>query len=182
MQVVIESFDNVGSFDQKIIIQQVFDIFIDSSNRKTFEGMDDKRKFFECWVAPYIEKLSKHLWLALDEKQNILGYLTGCPDTIEAMKFLKYPGINLFNDFFKTYPAHLHINCRSDARGLGIGGKLLNTFFNQLITLNIKGGHIVTSSTAPNIYFYQKMGMVITSERELMGERVVLMAKSFNTP
>ena len=174
MEVQVLNFEKLDNAERRKILKGIFNIFIESSNRKNFNCEKEKEDFFDLWVSPYIKNFSNFIWVALSDKGELLGYLTGCMNTLSAMRVLNYPSLNKFKEYYHSYPAHLHINCRSDTRGLGIGTKLVDCFVNQLKSKNSLGVHIITSVDALNISFYKKMGLKIISTKD----ELLLMAQS----
>jgi len=103
------------------------------------------------------------------EEGKVLGYLTGCSDSIRAMNELSVPGFAIFHDLFLAFPAHLHINFHPDARGKGLGSILMNHYMNFLKLNNVMGVHLITSPDAQNVSFYSRLGFEKTETREFNG-------------
>ena len=69
------------------------------------------------------------------------------------------------------YPAHLHIDILPIVQGMGYGRKLIERFFDQLRSLNVKGVHLVVSkSNKKAIGFYKKVDLKILKTH---GESIV---------
>lgn len=141
-------------------IKAVTEIFFASSSRQTFASPAEKDQFFAKWTAYYLESCQKSSFVALDEGGKVLGYLMGCESSEKASGYYREvnPSYALFEDQFKRFPAHLHINCAPDARGLGCGSLLIAHFIKQLRSDGVQGVHIVTSPDADNRHFYGKNG------------------------
>ncbi len=66
----------------------------------------------------------------------------------------------------KIYPAHLHINVVEEARGGGIGRKLLETYHQQLQELNVPGVHLhTTDQNLAACRLYEKVGYQLLDAR-----------------
>lgn len=84
-------------------------------------------------------------------------------------------GWNMIKGYFSSeeppvdlaeYPAHLHINIMKDSRGFGIGGQLLEAYFNQLCDRGIYGVYLhTTSQNEAACRLYEKLGFQILSSR-----------------
>lgn len=159
-----------------IPLRQIKSIFFESSNTKEFETSEEKEMFFIKWCGNYIEHAPEKFFVALNEKSQVLGYLSG-GFTVEKFPI---PGPNIFEHFKKDFPAHLHINCSTEFRGLGIGGKLLNSFEELLKKIGVPGMSIVTSPGSKNIEFYKKYGFGFQSSGNLRDVELLFMGKSFN--
>jgi GNAT superfamily N-acetyltransferase len=78
-----------------------------------------------------------------------------------------------------NYPAHLHMNLLSEARGLGAGRALLNSYFADLRSKSISGVHLFCGEDARK--FYQKMDFADLAQIEFRpGVNVYLMGKTIN--
>ena len=67
----------------------------------------------------------------------------------------------------KAYPAHLHINLLPIIQGMGIGGKLITKFTEQLKSMRVNGLHLeVGKKNEGAVKFYKKVGFHIITEYE----------------
>ncbi len=162
------------------ILPQIKKIFFDTSARKTFKDTEDRERFFKNWTSYYIEKHPLEFLVAFsmkDDKPVVLGYLSGCSDSIAAESELSrgiksYP---IFNDLFSEYPAHFHINFAPEAQGRGIGSELVNRYKTLLKESHIPGVHIITAADARNVSFYFRNNFTDQWERDFMGSRLKFM-------
>ena len=70
-------------------------------------------------------------------------------------------------DFYKLYPAHLHINILPEYQKFGLGTKLLNKFENEMDRRGVKGIHLRTSNKNFKAYpFYLKNNYTVIFEGE----------------
>ena len=99
---------------------------------------DEREAFAEHWIGPYRELRPDWTWVAVAGKK-VVGYLTGCPDTLSFEKerrrvFTPRPDSREFFPLpirlklWTEHPAHAHMNVASDYRGFGTGGALRSAF------------------------------------------------------
>ena len=148
---------------------------------------DAREIFLDAFAAYYTDVAYDYVWVAHD-KNALLGYLMGCPDTynynvwfttnIKRVAWravtLRYRGVFTRNSLgyirryaqlrvpyldLGLYPAHLHINTRAEYRGNGIGTALMQTYLDQLRREHIPGVHLQTSSENKiAVPWYEKLG------------------------
>ncbi|MEN6425395.1 MAG: GNAT family N-acetyltransferase [Phycisphaerales bacterium] len=67
------------------------------------------------------------------------------------------------------YPAHFHINLRPEARGSGLGRRLVERFRDQVDAARVAGMHVVTrGDNAAGRQFFEAMGFRLLHERLLI--------------
>lgn len=137
--------------------EQLTEIFFESSTKKDFKDQKEKDAFFWKYVGFYLSHYSEYAWLAIQDGK-LLGYVLGMPATNNSDLYAIQPHLEAFKEYFKSYPAHLHVNCHINARGKGIGKLLVLKLLEQLKDENVQGLHIMTGPTAKNKVFYQKLG------------------------
>jgi ribosomal protein S18 acetylase RimI-like enzyme len=138
--------------------QQVEDIFLESSAIKQFTSNKEREDFLYKYLRYYKETYPELFFVASREHQ-VLGYICASRSTksdIKLINALKH--LSLFNYYYASHPAHLHINCHAGARGLGLGSQLLLHLEKELIAQKIGGLHLITSPNARNVGFYRKNG------------------------
>jgi ribosomal protein S18 acetylase RimI-like enzyme len=161
--------------DEKIkALESIEEIFFISSSKKDFESTEKKNLFFKRWCGDYQTFYPKEFFLAYEE-DKLLGYLSGCSDSLRAQDELNVPGYSIFQDLFNNFPAHLHINFHPDARGKGLGSLLVNHYIKVLRKNGVKGVHLVTSPEAKNVSFYDRLGFTHTYTREFKGSPLYFM-------
>jgi GNAT superfamily N-acetyltransferase len=154
-------------------------IFFASSSRKDFPTAEEREAFFLKWTAFYTEQCPHKILTALDGDNDVLGYLMGCEDSARASLYYseKNPSYLLFEDQFASFPAHFHVNCHPDARGMGVGSLLVSHFVQSLRLDNVAGLHVVTSPNASNRLFYAKNGFDVQLMRERNGHSFLFMGR-----
>ena len=143
--------------------------------------------FLDAFASFYTDVMGNYLWIA-EEDGVLLGYLMGCPDTIDYNEWFRanvkkvawraatlhyrgvftrkslgyiwrYAQVHIPYVDLSPYPAHLHINTRADKRGSGIGTVLMKTYLDQLRNENIPGVHLETSSENKiAVPWYERLG------------------------
>lgn len=69
-------------------------------------------------------------------------------------------------EFYKTYPAHLHIDILPGYQSKGIGSTLMATFMDHMKENGVPGIHLGTSShNKKAVPFYEKQGFTLLNKR-----------------
>lgn len=153
---------------------QVEDIFFESSTKKDFKDAEEKAAFSWKYLRFYLSHYPEYAWVALLEGR-VLGYVLGMPFTQDPTLYSIQPHLKAFEEQFKIYPSHLHINCHHEARGKGIGKQLTLKLLEQMKEQGIKGLHIMTGPLSENRQFYEKLGFDFKLEKNgilLMGKEL----------
>lgn len=122
----------------------------------------EREAFVEHWIRPYRELRPDWTFVAVCEKA-VVGYLTGCPDTLafEKERRRAYDPAPDSRDCFPEavrlrlwteHPAHLMMNVLADFRGLGAGAKLLAAFFAQLRRAGVPSAHLFCGPGADLVF------------------------------
>lgn len=159
------------------IMEQVREIFFESSTKKDFKDEAEKESFYEKYLGFYLRHYPELAWVALDDGQ-VLGYLVGTSSSCDEELMRIQPHLSVFKKYYKNYPAHLHINCHAQSRGQGIGAQLVKAFEERLKTMNIGGFHIMTGPDALNKKFYQKLGLDFEVVENFHASPILFMGKS----
>ncbi len=155
---------------------QVEEIFFESSTKKEFKDQAEKIEFEWKYLGFYLTHFSQYAWLAIYEGK-VLGYVIGMPHTNDPELNHIQPHLKAFEEQFKLFPAHLHINCHHETRGKGIGKALILRLIAQLRVEKISGLHIMTDTTSENRFFYQRLGFdfeFVSGHVLFMGIRIQL--------
>ncbi len=174
MSLDIIRLSDIAEVDRPGFLAQVEDIFFLSSSVKTFASEEKRLNFFKRWCGDYLNFYQEEFFLAV-EGQKVLGYLSGCSDSRRSLERLSVPGHATFQDLFEKFPAHLHINFHPDARGKGLGSKLVLNYMKVLQQQSVKGLHLTTSPDAQNVSFYERLGFHHTVTREFNGVALYFM-------
>lgn len=156
-------------------LSEVESIFFESSTRKEFKDQQERLDFQYKYLGHY---LKHHRELALvAQNSEVLGYCVAAPQSDTQELKLIQPHLALFQEHFRAFPAHLHINLSAQARGQGIGGQLVLTLEEKLKEQQIPGLHIVTAPTSRNRSFYQRLGFHFEFEQSFKGADLLFMGK-----
>ena len=119
------------------------------------DPVDDAERdvFAEHWIGPYRELRPDWTFVAV-EGGAIVGYLTGCPDTLsfekERRRLFDPPSDS--RDFFPPvvrlklwteHPAHLHVAVAADYRDRGIGSALIREYLAALRKHGADSTHVI---------------------------------------
>ena len=154
------------------------EIFFESSSRTVFSSESERGGFFRRWTAFYVEQCPGDVWLWRDSGGDFAGYLTGCRSSAEAGPlFTDVPGYAVFQSGFVDFPAHFHVNCRADRRGLGLGARLVECFIEDCRDAGLAGVHLVTAPEARNVGFYQRLGFTVRQSRPFGSRSLLFMGR-----
>lgn len=163
--VEIKKLSDLNPIEKVAVLEQVENIFFESSSLKTFSSPEKKAAFYKRWCGDYQSLYPQEFIIAM-EAEKVLGYLSGCSDSTKAANIIEVPGFKIFQDLFGRFPAHLHINFHPDARGRGLGSLLVEHYKKILHDNNIVGLHLVTSPGVKNVSFYERLNFSFTETRE----------------
>ncbi|WDP88310.1 MAG: GNAT family N-acetyltransferase [Desulfobacter sp.] len=174
----IISFSEFGVDDAKRYLMEMKEIFFATSIRKEFQPPLQKEKYYKTWLGFYLDSHPELTLLAILDRRCV-GYITGLPDSAsEKYLFKMNSAYGVFRNLYNQYPAHLHINCRPNFQGKGIGTILIKSFIDTLLQMNITGVHIVTAHNGRNIAFYKKLDFSFQTTRTFQNRELLFMARS----
>lgn len=162
--------------DRELYVDQIKDIFFESSAIKEFKSTKLKREFYEIWCEIYISNFPEYFLLAVED-EKLLGYLSGCPNTLEHLSLFSMPGLQEFSEELKDFQAHFHINCHHEHRGVGVGKYLTDHFCKKLLENDIKSVFIITGAMTRPTSFYLKMGFCYSFTKWLENYALIMMGK-----
>lgn len=157
-------------------IREVKEIFFESSTKKTFKDAAEKDRFFEKYLGFYLRHFPNLALVAL-VNGRVMGYVVATPVSDDPELDALQPHLKVFQDDFKMYPSHLHINCHFESRGQGVGSQLLKEIEQRLKALNIQGLHIMTAPDSSNKNFYLRLGFDYEKTLDFHGAPILLMGK-----
>ena len=172
----IDVYSSLDSESKFSAYNSIKDIFFLSSSIKSFTDEIKKEAFFKRWCGDYLDYYPEQFYLLYSD-QKLMGYLSGCENSIQSLQILNVPGHETFSDLFSDFPAHLHINFHPDSRGKGFGSLLVKHYLDDLLKNSIYGVHLVTSEDAPNVSFYGRLGFKCTLKRTFKGSELFFMGK-----
>jgi len=166
MEISIETYGRLGAVQARAAEAEIRDIFFLSAARRDFADARARADFAARWLEHYLTQHPDLVFLARAEGGGLAGYLTGCADSAGAAPlFRTIPHFALFQDLFPAYPAHLHLNCRPEARSRGIGAALVEAFVDTLVAEAVPGVHVVTLPAARNATFYRRNSFTFEAAR-----------------
>lgn len=157
-------------------------IFFQSSLTKTFADDAARAAFRERWLGRFLGDDARLAHVALDTdagNTHLIGYVVGAHD--DPARSTRFNDIGYFAelaDVTARFPAHLHINMAPEARGQGIGQRLVERFAADTAVAGLPGFHVVTGATSRNVAFYRRCGLVHEHLFEWHSSRLVLLGRS----
>ncbi len=148
-----------------------------TSSVREFSSDEARAKFVYKYFGFYHEKFADFCWFAQKEGKS-LGYCLGAPMT-DSSFFVYQPHLEVFNDLYEVFPAHLHINLHPDSQGLGIGKLLVEKWEEVARASGALGMHIMTGVDARNKSFYLRQGFTTEVVRNYKGNPILFMGKNF---
>ena len=150
---------------------------------------DDPKLIGHIYAAPYVS-LPGCISFVAEDRQGVLGYAVGVPDTRTFERRLEsdwWPGLRMTypepagdragwshderrawmihhprpvpEDIVCDYPAHIHMNLLSRARGRGVGTRLLEVWIEEAKNLNVTGVHAgVGAANRAGLKFWSARG------------------------
>lgn len=160
----------------EVIYQQIVSIFFETSAKKSFKDLNEKRSFQFNYLDYYLEKFPQFCFYAIKENR-VLGYIVASSNSNYHFNQMDY--YHYFEKFLTKYPSHLHINCSSLSQGQGVGSKLWQELRGTLISNQIHSLHIITTRSSRNVGFYQKNSFKEVHSVNLDTYELIMMAVSF---
>ncbi len=131
----------------------------------------------------YLEKEPENCFVAVDEDDNVVGYVYGVRDYdkyqanfgeyinyvagIENRRFLSEALTEMYDHaiYKEAYPAHLHIDILPDYQSKGIGSKLITAFCENLKEQNVKGVMLIVGTDNNGARrFYERNGFTLLQD------------------
>jgi GNAT superfamily N-acetyltransferase len=165
MEITITVYGRLRGTEVAAAHAEIREIFFLSADRRDFADAAARDAFATRWLDYYLTCEPGRVFLARRAEGGLVGYLTGCADSRAAALYRSIPHYALFEDLLETYPAHLHVNCRPEARNRGIGAALINGFLSGLAAEGVPGVHVVTRPWARNNHFYRRQGFGFEESR-----------------
>ena len=145
-------------------------IFFEASNTKSFPNDETRAAFRERWFGRYLEHYPQWAYVAQTADGTVAGYLVGALDEPTATED--------FASAAQAFPAHLHVNLAPQFRSRGIGADLIEAFVRDAQSAGAKGVHVVTSSDARNVRFYERVGFKPRATTTVNGNGLVFLGRA----
>lgn len=163
-------------------IAEIDAIFFEASATRSFPSETARALFRERWLGRYLADDPDDALVATDADGHVIGYLVGArDDPARSPRYADIPYFAELADLTSSYPAHLHINLAPQARGHGIGARLVDAFVDRLVADGTPGFHVVTGSKSRNRSFYARMGLLPLRELVSGGTPIVMLGRRLAT-
>jgi hypothetical protein len=153
-------------------------IFWDSAGTTVFEAAEARAAFRELWFSRYVEHAPGEFFLALGEAGDVRGYLAGS----FVSDAPPLPGPDYFTLFppelIARFPAHIHVNIRSDQRSAGLGAELVSAFAGHCHSAGLPGFHAVTADSSGSAAFFERCGLNSRGTANWRGRDLAFLARS----
>jgi GNAT superfamily N-acetyltransferase len=152
-----------GLEDPAARLPEIEAIFFESATKKSFVSAEEREAFRQRWLARYLARFPDETFVALAPDGSAAGYLIGCLDSANAGEDFAEAGYGTrlhpaVAEIVARHPAHLHINMRADARGRGVGRRLIEAFMERCRAFGVCGVHVVTGARSRAVDFSRKCG------------------------
>lgn len=174
---------------------QLDEIFFAASSVQIFESEMARERFHYRWLGQFLAYEPDWVYVAgkdlaaagsgsddLSRQENVVGYLVAAlSDPARDPRFSELGYFQNFSDLTQRFPAQVHINLRADARGQGIGARLLETAVADLAQAGVAGVHVVTGRGMRNVGFYLRNGFAQLGEAEWRSGHVVFLGRALGS-
>ena len=158
-------------------------IFFEAAGPRTFEREQARAEFRHRWLTRYLDHFPDEIFIAATNTGEIIGYLVGClEDPAGHPLFADITYFPAFAHLTPAFPAHLHINLTSAARGQGIGKHLIAAFAEHARAHGVPGIHAVTGDGVRNNSFYAACGFHRASTTLWNGRAIAFFARACADP
>ena len=160
--------------DKARVRQKIGEICVLCASAGSLAAADSEEAFAEHWLGYYVTNQPELLMVALNKQREITAYLSGCLDSAAATRlFDEHAYYAVFEDLYRDYPAHFHINCHPGFQRRGYGRRLVDRYLDICGRKRVPGVHLVTAPGMENLAFYLALGFrPLATRRE--GDRALL--------
>jgi GNAT superfamily N-acetyltransferase len=156
------------------------DTIVFEASTRSFPPGPERDAFRERWLGRYLKGGTDALFLAMQGKDTVAGYLVGAIEDPALQD--RFADIGYFRsefaDLCRRFPAHLHINLAPVFRSKGIGAGLIEAFADYAASHGAGGMHIVTGAGMRNIRFYERCGFTQRGAAVFNGREVVFLGRT----
>lgn len=154
-------------------------IFFDASATTSFPSPEAKAAFRERWLGRFLTTWPHLTHVASDAEGHIVGYILGAHENPATDP--RFADIGYFRELAPLcdrYPAHLHINLATHARGSGLGARLIEAFLADARATGCPGVHLVTGRDSRNRSFYARNRFTLAASLDWAGTPIVMLARA----
>lgn len=152
--------------------EQVKDVFWETSTRREFASAEERQQFQRQYLDDYLTQLA---FVAVED-ELVLGYVVGQLDTLST-ELSWPPHLNIFRAEYARFPGHLHINCRAESQGKGLGSQLLHVLESAMQSHSVKALHLLTAVGSRNVNFYKKCGYEEVCIKQWKAAQLIMLGK-----
>lgn len=167
------------------IVRALDAIFFEASNTKSFADDEHRGAFRQRWLGRYLDDMPALAHLLFDGAEAspdaLAGYVIG--DLEDPAGRSRYDDIGYFPllaHMTAQFPAHLHINLRTDRRGKGLGSILIGRFLDDAACAGCAGVHVVTGADLRNVGFYLRNGFAEVQRFGWKGNTLVMLGRKIS--
>ena len=167
-----------GLADRQACMADLDPIFFEASATRTFPDGAARQAFRQRWLGRYLESWPHLAHIARGSDGIVLGYIVGAhADPAADPRFADIGYWPQIAGLTCRYPAHLHINLAPQARGQGVGSRLIEAFCADAVSAGCPGVHLVTGSQSRNRSFYARNGFCEVATLVWAGTQLVMLAR-----
>lgn len=154
-------------------------IFFAASATKSFPNDAARAAFRERWLGRFLATWPHLAHVACDADGTIVGYIVGAHENPAINPgFADIGYLRELAPLCAQYPAHLHINLSANARGMGLGSRLIEAFIADARAAGCPGVHLVTGRDSRNRGFYARNGFTLAASLTWGGTPIVMLARA----
>lgn len=152
-------------------------IFWESAATQDFASEAERSVYRALWFGRYLDHAADVFFVALGPRGTLEGYLAASPVSLAP----PLAGPDYYRLFpaklLRQYPAHLHVNVRSESRGRGIGAALVDAFAGHCAALGLPGLHAITQANTRAADFFARCALQAMARADWNGRPLVFMGQ-----
>lgn len=166
--------------NRKQIIGEAESILFANAVTQDFASEQERADYRKLWFDRYIEHYPDEFFVILDDGGSVLGYLAG--SLVSNRPPLPGPDYyaQLPTNLIFEYPAHIHVNIRTDVQGEGLGTHLVEAFAVHSRERRCNGFHAVTARASSAVRFFQSCRMKELAEIAWNDRSLVMLGRKLS--